>query len=58
MCPEPEFGPEYRALIETYRLTPEAAAYQLDMILEHFFRERKGRSKADARIPEKGGTPH
>lgn len=58
MCPEPEFGLEYRALIETYRLAPEAAECQLDTILKRFYSERKRRSKTDAIKSEKGGTPH
>ena len=34
MYPEPKFGMEYRALIETYRLAPETAACQLDEIIQ------------------------
>lgn len=55
MCPEPSFGMEYRALIETYRLTPEAAMNQLDIILDRFFDDNKhSRCKKTVHTP-KGG---
>ncbi len=33
MCPEPDFGMEYRQMIATYRLSPEVFRGQLDAIL-------------------------
>ena len=57
MCPEPEFGQEYRALIESYRLTPEAAANQLDTILDRFFNDGKHKNREKAKTDKKGSTP-
>lgn len=39
MYPEPDFYFQFRSLIESYRIAPEAAAAQLDVILERFFSE-------------------
>jgi len=58
MYPEPKFGMEYRALIETYRLAPEAAACQLESILERFFLDRRRRGTSDPGKPLKGGALH
>ena len=33
MCPEPDFGMQYRWMIESYRLSPEVLRGQLDSIL-------------------------
>ena len=33
MCPEPEFGMQYRRMIEVYRLPPEVLRGQLASIL-------------------------
>jgi hypothetical protein len=57
MCPEPEFGPEYRALIESYRLAPEVAAGQLDTILERFFNEDRRKTPGKTKTEKKGSTP-
>ena len=53
MCPESDFGREYRALIKTYRLTPEAAACQMDMILDRFFSEADSGCDQSSSKPEK-----
>ena len=37
MCPEPNFGFQYRCLIEHYRLSPEISTRQRDTILERYF---------------------
>ena len=54
MCPELDFSGQYRVLMKAYRLTPEAAARQLDAILKRFY---AGREKAEQRpvLPRKGG---
>lgn len=39
MYPEPDFYFLYRSLIDSYRIVPEAAAAQLDEILERLFSE-------------------
>lgn len=57
MCPEPEFGLEYRALIETYRLAPEAAAGQLETILERFFSNDRRKTNGRTKTEKKGSTP-
>lgn len=37
MCPEPDFGFQYRRMIEYYRLSPEISARQRETILERYF---------------------
>lgn len=51
MCPEPDFSRQYRCLVEAYRLTPEADAWQLKRILE---RVDAGRGQSDEKF-KKGG---
>lgn len=51
MCPEPDFSRQYRRLVEAYRLTPEADAWQLKRILE---RVDAGRGQSDEKF-KKGG---
>ena len=52
MCPEPNFSWQYRRLVEAYRLTPEADAWQLKRILE---RVDAGRGQSEAEKFKKGG---
>lgn len=56
MCPEPDFYFLYRSLIESYRIVPEAAAAQLDEILERFFSEGMP-ERQRRRINQTGGIP-
>lgn len=58
MYPEPKFGLEYRALIETYRLAPEASFCQLESILERFFLDRRRSGTSDSGKTSKGGAVH
>ena len=63
MCPQPvDFGPEYRRLVATYRLTPEAACRQLEEILERFCDDGNRKPNQKSKIKsstenKKGGAP-
>lgn len=56
MYPEPDFYFLYRSLIESYRIVPEAAAAQLDEILERLFSEETPERRR-RRINQTGGIP-
>lgn len=56
MYPEPDFYFQFRSLIESYRIAPEAAAAQLDVILERFFSEETPES-GRRRTNQSGGMP-
>ena len=55
MCPEPSFEMVYRALIETYRLTPETVMKQMDTILDRFLGDAKDSPSKIAFHTPKGG---
>lgn len=55
MCPEPDFGLQYRSLIESYRLAPEISARQLEQILKQFFARRRAVRGQEPKTKAKGG---
>jgi len=55
MCLEPDFGLQYRSLIESYRLAPEISERQLDRILKKYFAARPPSHGTDSKSKPKGG---
>ena len=55
MCPRPDFGFEYRSLIETYRLAPETSKRQCLSILDRLAAVQGRHQKPERPKQEKGG---
>ena len=55
MCPEPDFGFQYRSLIETYRLAPETSKRQCLTILDRLAAVQGWYQRPERAKKEKGG---